>query len=106
MLEVCEMTGAKPILDNFHDLLNPSKERFPKLLKTASEYWNIKKDGIIMTDYSSQERGKRRGSHAKTLDLNDFKEYINNTKKRDFDIMLEIKDKEKSALKAIESLRR
>ncbi|MDD3802912.1 MAG: UV DNA damage repair endonuclease UvsE [bacterium] len=105
ILEICEKTEAKPLLDNFHDALNPSKQSFEILLKRASEYWNEKRDGIIMTDYSSQERGKRRGSHAETIDINDFKHYIDRTKKIDFDIMLEIKDKEKSALKALKYLK-
>lgn len=104
VMEICGRTGAKPLLDNFHDSLNPSKQSFAILLKKASEFWNEKRDGIIMTDYSSQLRGERRGSHAKTIDMADFKDYIKMTKKTDFDIMLEIKDKEKSAIKAIRFL--
>ena len=54
-----------------------------------------------MVDYSSQKPGFRTGSHAETIDLKDFKRFLNESKPYDFDIMLEIKDKESSPLKAV-----
>lgn len=53
-----------------------------------------------MVDYSSQEKGAKKGTHSSKIDLKDFEEFIKITRPYDFDIMLEIKDKEKSALKA------
>ena len=58
-----------------------------------------------MVDYSSQKRGQRKGRHAPSIDTRDFKQFLEETKFFDFDLMLEIKDKEKSALKAIEIAR-
>ena len=58
-----------------------------------------------MVDYSSQQRGQRPGSHAKTLDMKTFKKFLHETRGLDFDLMLEIKDKETSALKALNILR-
>jgi UV DNA damage endonuclease len=64
-----------------------------------------------MVDYSSQNkvnRGEnkgRRGRHIETIDLILFKRFLKETQHLNFDIMLEIKDKEKSALKALEVLR-
>jgi UV DNA damage endonuclease len=58
-----------------------------------------------MVDYSSQQRGQRPGSHAKTLNRASFKKFIHETKGVDFDLMLEIKDKEMSAFKALKILR-
>lgn len=55
-----------------------------------------------MVDYSSQEIDGRRGNHAKTINVEHFKRFLNETENFDFDIMLEIKDKEKSALRAME----
>ncbi|MBS3782248.1 MAG: UV DNA damage repair endonuclease UvsE, partial [Candidatus Thermoplasmatota archaeon] len=62
------------------------------------------KDGIPMVDYSSQEANKKEGKHAETIDKNDFRDFIELSRPHDFDLMLEIKDKEKSALKAVDIL--
>jgi UV DNA damage endonuclease len=62
-------------------------------------------DGIPMADYSSQAPGMRPGRHATTIDPGDFMEFVAATEPFDLDIMLEIKDKEQSALKALACLR-
>ena len=54
-----------------------------------------------MVDYSSQEPEAKSGKHAHTIDIEDFKSFIEMVQDLDFDIMLEIKDKEKSAAKAL-----
>ena len=58
-----------------------------------------------MIDYSSQEPGRRFGAHATHIVEEDFRQFIIETIPADFDIMLEIKDKEKSALAAIDIAR-
>ena len=63
------------------------------------------KDGIPMIDYSSQEPGRRVGAHAMHIVEEDFRQFITETMPADFDIMLEIKDKEKSALSALDIAR-
>jgi UV DNA damage endonuclease len=57
-----------------------------------------------MLDYSSRQKGGRPGQHVETIDVRDFKKLIKNTNGFDCDIMLEIKDKEKSTLKAIKAI--
>ena len=52
-----------------------------------------------MVDYSNE--GEKKGSHSKHININLFKQFIKETRPLDFDIMLEIKDKERSALEAI-----
>ena len=47
---------------------------------------------------------EERGKHAEKIDTASFKKFLNETEGLDFDVMLEIKDKEKSALKALEIL--
>lgn len=54
-----------------------------------------------MVDFSSQKVGERKGKHAETIDVQQFEKFLEETKPNNFDVMLEIKDKEKSALKAI-----
>jgi UV DNA damage endonuclease len=51
------------------------------------------------------ENNGRRGRHIETIDLMLFKRFLKKTQHLNFDIMLEIKDKEKSALKGLEVLR-
>ena len=57
------------------------------------------------SDISSEVLGGRKRSHAETIDLKLFKRFLEETRHHDCDIMLEIKDKEKSALKAVKLVR-
>ena len=61
-------------------------------------------DGRLMLDYSSQADGDRKGKHAAKIDLGHFREFLQSIDFREFDIMLEIKDKETSALQALSVL--
>ena len=49
----------------------------------------------------SQHPEKRAGGHAEHIDINDFQRFLELSEPYDRDIMLEIKDKEASALAAI-----
>ena len=49
----------------------------------------------------SQEEGKRIGAHAGHIDEEDFLRFLAASGPYDFDLMLEIKDKEKSANRAL-----
>ena len=53
-----------------------------------------------MVDYSTQEKDGKLGKHAESIDTDHFRKFVRSTSKRDFDLMLEIKDKEKSAMEA------
>jgi UV DNA damage endonuclease len=56
---------------------------------------------VPLVDYSSQEPGQRRGKHAEHIDRRGFRQFLADVRGIDFDVMLEIKDKEKSALRAV-----
>ncbi|MFH1646000.1 MAG: UV DNA damage repair endonuclease UvsE, partial [Candidatus Omnitrophota bacterium] len=84
-----------------HHLLNNNNENVCDMIRRCSTTWD-KNDGLPMVDYSSQKPGASRGSHAESIDINDFMSFIQQTEAYDFDIMLEIKDKENSAKKAVE----
>lgn len=54
-----------------------------------------------MVDFSHQQKNARLGKHAESIDLKIFRAFLAETKGLDFDIILEINDKEKSAAKAL-----
>ena len=103
-LEISEEIQIPVLFDVFHHKLNNSamqtlKESFSYIAKS----WNEKRDGIPMVDYSSQEINGLSQQHSETINLEDFGLFLKQTEPFDFDVMLEIKDKEKSAIKAIKS---
>lgn len=95
------------VFDTFHHECLNNGETIQQALSSITKSWNFFKDGNPIIDYSSQSIGERKGKHAKTLDKNHFiymyNEFDKTTKenKVDLDIMLEIKDKDKSALSAL-----
>ena len=90
-----------PVLfDYFHHCLLHRDEAVPDVLVDVSATWS-RDDGIPMVDYSSQKPHEKPGRHTDHINLKDFRKFLNDTKSFDFDVMLEIKDKEKSALEAI-----
>ena len=103
-LAISEQIGIPVIMDSFHHTLLNNGERFADLLQPVRQTWK-QDDGIPMVDYSSQEYGKRAGAHAEHIIADDFRQFLVTTRAADFDIMLEIKDKERSALKALEIAR-
>ena len=102
-LVVHENAGIPVLFDAFHhDCLN-NGETVRQGLELAAATWRPE-HGVPMVDYSNQERGHRLGTHAMAIDRSQFERFLVETRGLDFDIMLEIKDKEKSALKALEIL--
>jgi UV DNA damage endonuclease len=111
-LSINQETGVPIVFDVFHHELTNNDEPLRIALQKAMSTWIMSYDGLPIVDYSSQnkvngrENKGRRGRHADAIDLKLFNRFLKVTQDLDFDIMLEIKDKEKSALKALEYLRR
>lgn len=103
-LSVHEKIGIPLIFDAFHHHCLNNGQTLRQGLEQSASTWR-ESDGIPMVDYSSQQRGQRPGSHAKTLNTASFKKFLHETRGLDFDLMLEIKDKETSALKALKILK-
>ena len=90
-----------PILFNvFHHQIYNNGEDINLALQYATRTWK-KSDGLLMVDYSEQNHEKRTGVHALTMTTKHFKNFLKTSLPFDMDIILEIKDKEKSALKAV-----
>ena len=100
-IEVHGYTNIPILFDVFHHICFNSNLSVNDALQRASSTWNHNKDGIMMIDYSNQESNQRKGKHSKTLDIKQFEKFILSVSNCDFDIILELKDKEKSAQKAI-----
>jgi UV DNA damage endonuclease len=99
-LSVSRLTGVPVLFDVFHHQVNSSGESVRGALRMCAATWH-RTDGRPMVDYSSQEPGQRRGRHAEHIDGRDFRRFLKAARGVDCDVMLEIKDKEKSALEAL-----
>lgn len=104
-LSVSRETGIPVLMDYFHNKVNSSGQNLTESLRYVNATWKAK-DGCPMVDYSSHHPSKRPKMHAESIDIQDFRNFLNETKSYDIDIMLEIKDKEKSAMKALKVARR
>lgn len=100
-LRIHAETSIPVLFDALHHEANNSGKTVREVFGPVSKTWN-QGDGLPMVDYSSQRRGELKGRHAQSIDPKAFKEFLEETAPFDFDLMLEIKDKEKSCLKAIE----
>ncbi len=102
-LQLNKEIGIPILFDYFHHQLNSSCEKLPEAMQKVSHSWQAS-DGLPMVDYSSQNPNHKAGGHALTIDVKDFRKFIYNSGTFDFDLMLEIKDKEKSAKTVVEIL--
>ena len=100
-LKIHEQTRLPVLFDVFHHQLNNRSLLSENCFEPIAKTWVLRRDGPPMVDYSSGKPGGLTTQHADHIDLNDFQLFLRNTQPIDFDIMLEIKDKEKSALKAM-----
>ncbi len=99
-LELNSQTGIPILFDNFHHECLNHGEPMADALRLAAATWHPEKDGVLMMDYSSQSLGERKGKHTATLDADLFTEFLTHLNGLDVDIMLEIKDKQASCLRA------
>ncbi|RLL83770.1 UV DNA damage repair endonuclease UvsE [Mesotoga sp. BH458_6_3_2_1] len=99
-LSIHHATNIPILLDVFHHSILDGGIDFADSLDLPRSTWS-KEDGIPIVDYSTQENGARKGRHAQAIDLDHFNSFLIKSRPYDFDIMLEIKDKEKSAEVAI-----
>jgi len=103
-MKINNETGIPIIFDIYHHKCNNSGDSMISAFKEFTSTWKHK-DGIPIIHYSSEHPTKGKPSHSEHINLGDFSNFIEETTDFDFDIMLEIKDKEKSALKALNILK-
>lgn len=105
VLYISKKTGIPVIYDNLHNKLNPadSSKSDSYWIDLCHRTWK-KKDGHQKIHYSEQSHTKQKGSHSHTIILHDFLSFYNSLPDKDIDIMLEVKDKNLSAVKCINTL--
>ena len=94
------------IYDNLHNLVNSSRKKSDRYwVEQAKQTWAAK-DGRPKVHYSQQDEKKKPGSHSATIDARVFAEYYQVVDGDQIDIMLEVKDKNLSAVKCINTVER
>jgi UV DNA damage endonuclease len=105
VLAWAQRLGVPVVFDAFHHRLAPSLEELNvrELAQRAAETWR-RQDGRQEVHFSTQAPGKRHGAHAETIDLDAFAEFVGEVRDLPLDCILEVKDKERSVLRAQELL--
>ncbi len=106
VLLVAEQTGLPVVFDNLHNQLKPSASfagmSETELIWLCAKTWKPE-DGHPKIHYSQRREGAAGGSHSATLDLEQFLSFADklavSTGMDVPDVMLEVKDKNLSALK-------
>lgn len=99
-LEISHTINIPVVFDTLHHNLFNNGENYRNAIALCTHTWS-KRDGIPIVDYSDQDKTKKKGAHSNSINIKNFKVFLRETRDFDFDIMLEIKDKQKSALKAV-----
>ncbi|MGH4138146.1 UV DNA damage repair endonuclease UvsE [Clostridium sp.] len=87
------------IFDNLHHECNHEIEMsIKKIMSKVVKTWK-KEDGSPKVHYSQQDLCKHLGAHSKTIMVKEFLKYYEEVKEFNLDIMLEVKDKDISAIK-------
>ena len=100
VLKLADRLQIPAVYDNLHHAINPPPSG------GADQYWIARanktwkeSDGKQKIHYSQQAAGKRPGAHADTIQLELFLQFYNQLDDPTIDIMLEVKDKNLSAIK-------
>ena len=101
VLEISEATGAPVVYDNLHNFCNPSdpEKSDAYWIAIAKKTWK-KQDGPPKVHYSQQRPNARLGAHTETIYIDPFMSFYEEVAPLNVDIMLEVKDKNLSAVKA------
>ncbi len=98
-LYIHEHTKIPILFDNLHHACLNNGETMIEAMNQCFATWPNGQRPLI--DYATQQTGKRVGAHAEHIDEKHFELFTRETRDLQFDIMLEIKDKEQSAIIAV-----
>lgn len=103
VLELGAKNGIPVVFDNLHHQVNGNGGSDLTWIREASKTWK-QNDGVQKIHYSQQDNNKNPGAHSGTINVADFLKYIDDISGINFDIMLEVKDKNLSAVKTLNAL--
>ena len=105
VLALAERLALPVVFDLFHHQLAPSLHGLGlrDLVQRAAETWQ-EQDGRQEVHFSTQAAGKRPGAHADEVDLTEFGRFVDEIGDLPLDCIIEVKDKERSVLRAQELL--
>jgi UV DNA damage endonuclease len=97
--------GVPVVFDVFHHRWNPALERYSlrSIIQLSATTWR-KRDGRVKIHYSNQRPGQPPGTHSRSVSVQRFQAFYNEVSDLDLDIMVEVKDKERSVLKLMQWL--
>lgn len=100
VLRIYNEIGVPVVFDVLHDKVNPSNENKDtyEWIKVFEGTWKDI-DGKQKIHYSESKNQKEKRSHSDYIKAESFLSFYNNLENKDIDIMLEVKDKNLSAVK-------
>ncbi len=104
VLEIGKKLNIPVVFDNLHNEINCYSKEISEVywINQCKSTWKAK-DGCQKIHYSQQDPLKKAGSHSSTIKIDKFIEFYKSLEREDIDIMLEVKDKNLSAVKCINS---
>ena len=102
VLETAAQAGSPVVYDHLHHAVNPASGGRTDVdwIRLCSETWK-REDGSQKIHYAQQHPDKRPGAHSESIRIDPFLLFVQSLSCMDVDIMLEVKDKNLSALKCI-----
>lgn len=102
VMRISMLTGAPVVFDVLHHKINPCSQGkdIYYWISQSRDTWKLD-DGVQKIHYSEQDPLKRPGSHSQTISLMTFQDFLKGLGEMNPDIMLEVKDKNLSAVKCI-----
>ena len=100
VLSVSKEINTPVVFDNLHHELNPPDNDYSEFewIEKCSETWKVC-DGKQKIHYSQQKMNAPKGAHSDTIYINEFLKFYKELTDKNIDIMLEVKDKNLSAIK-------
>lgn len=103
VLYISDKLKIPVIFDNLHNEINPVNETIENLLNKCFKTWK-RRDGVPKIHYSEQDSNKKAGSHSQTVNPEKFISFFQKNIKSKCDVMLEVKDKNISVEKILETI--
>ncbi len=105
VLEVADKAGLPVVFDALHDRVNPADAGVPahEWIGRCAATWRAA-DGPQKIHYSQQNPARRPGAHSETIAADIFCDFASRLAGMALDVMLEVKDKNRSAVKCLNCL--